>query len=134
MTPACCPGTRTGSRSRPGRNLAALFSDYKAAVLASKRPEAEACPTASTAFRTAPRSRAWLGAYTPCTRSVSRERIHSTPGQLRAFARKLGLVKGTAAPRKQSWGDFNARDRRVEAVHGCCGWRCACWGRTATSC
>jgi hypothetical protein len=38
-------------------------------------------------------------------------------GAFAGFARKNGLVKGAAVEKKQTWSDFNPRDRRVEMVH-----------------
>ena len=38
-------------------------------------------------------------------------------GEFAGFARRLRLVAGKDAPAKSTWREFNARDRRVEAVH-----------------
>jgi hypothetical protein len=38
-------------------------------------------------------------------------------GSFGRFAKKMGLVKGKAAPKKQTWSDFNPKDRRVQTIH-----------------
>jgi hypothetical protein len=38
-------------------------------------------------------------------------------GDFAAFAKRLGLVTGKAAPGKATWKEFDPKDRRVEMVH-----------------
>ncbi len=38
-------------------------------------------------------------------------------GGFAQFAKRHNLVKGQLAPRKSTWKDFDAADRRVEIVH-----------------
>jgi hypothetical protein len=99
-------------------DLHQIFASYKATVLANKDPTLEALPygydtlSDGTAInRLARRLYAAHASHWP-----NQDPFDAT-GPFAAFARRLGLVKGKAAPPKTTWGDFNKKDRRVAAVH-----------------
>ena len=99
-------------------DLAGIFREYKAAVLANKDGVREGMAygfdrlTDGTVItRLARRIYAkhqhrWVG-----------EDPFDAAGGFAAFAKKLGLVAGKAASGKATWKEFNSKDRRVEIVH-----------------
>ncbi len=99
-------------------DLHALFAAYKAAVLANKDITLEALPygydTLSDGTALNRLARRLYAAH--ATHWPNQDPFDAT-GPFAAFARRLGLVKGKSAPPKTTWGDFNKKDRRVEAVH-----------------
>jgi hypothetical protein len=99
-------------------DLQEVFAGYKAAVLANKDAAVEGLAYGFDA----------LSDGTTVTRLARRiyakhqAKFAGDPfdaqGAFAAFAKARGLVKGTVAPAKETWKDFSAKDRRVEAVHG----------------
>lgn len=99
-------------------DLAWLFREYKATVLANKDAVREGIAygfdrlTDGTAVtRLARRIYAkhqirWTG-----------QDPFDAAGDFAAFAKKLGLVAGKATSEKTTWKEFNPKDRRVEMVH-----------------
>ena len=76
------------------------------------------CLTASTAYRTGTAiNRLARRIYAAHAARWAASDPFDAHGPFAAFARRLGLVKGKAAPAKTTWGDFKRKDRRVEAVH-----------------
>jgi hypothetical protein len=102
--------------SRP--DLRSIFDNYKASVLANKIPAVEslnygygAFSDGTTVTRLARRIYAKHGA-----RWAGQDPFDAT-GPFARFAMELKLAQGTVAPKKETWGDFQATDRRVQAVH-----------------
>jgi hypothetical protein len=99
-------------------DLQPMFAAYKAAVLTNREPVGEAIPYGFDTFtdgtvvtRLARRIYAmhqadWVG-----------QDPFDAEGGFAAFAKRLGLVAGKAAPKKATWKEFNPADRRVEMVH-----------------
>lgn len=99
-------------------DLARLFGEYKAAVLANKDDVREGIAygfdmlTDGTAVtRLARRIYAKHQA-----RWVGEDPFNATGG-FAVFAKKLGLIAGKMTPAKVTWKEFNPKDRRVEMVH-----------------
>lgn len=98
-------------------DLAKLFAEYKAEVLANEGTVGEAVAYGFDR----------LSDGTSVTRLARRiyakhqERFSGDPfdaqGEFASFARRLGLVAGKSAPAKTTWKEFNPKDRRVELVH-----------------
>jgi len=99
-------------------DLHKLFAEYKAAVLGNKLRAVESLPYG---FDT-------LSDGTTITRLARRlyakHQAHfagSDPfdarGPFANFAKRLNLIAGVIVEKKQTWSDFNPRDRRVEAIH-----------------
>jgi hypothetical protein len=99
-------------------DLHQIFASYKATVLANKDTALESLPygydTLSDGTAVNRLARRLYAAH--ATHWPHQDPFAAT-GPFAAFARRLGLVKGKAAPPKTTWGDFNKQDRRVEAVH-----------------
>ncbi len=102
--------------SRP--DLQPLFADYKAAVIAQQDPVRQALPygfdilsDGTTITRLARRIYAEHHARFPEANPFAAE------GAFAIFAKRLGLVKGKASPKKATWKQFNPSDRRVKAIH-----------------
>lgn len=99
-------------------DLSELFANYKVAVLANRDERREAVPygfdrlsDGTVVTRLARRIYAkhqarWIG-----------QDPFDAAGEFAAFAKRLGLLAGKAAPKKATWREFNAQDRRVEMVH-----------------
>jgi len=99
-------------------DLARIFADYKAAVLANGDAVIEALPYGFDKFSDgtvvtrlarriyAEKQARWAGADP-----------FDANGAFAAFAKKLGLVAGKDAPGKSTWKQFHAKDRRVAMVH-----------------
>jgi hypothetical protein len=106
---------RTTLAQRP--DLRDVFRAYKQTVLANRDPQLHAMPYGFDTFSDG----------TAITRLARRlfaahqQRFTADPfdarGAFAQWAMKTGLVKGPKVEKKQSWSDFNPRDRRVEAVH-----------------
>lgn len=99
-------------------DLTRLFREYKAAVLANKDAVREKVPygfdrltDGTTITRLARRI------YAKHQMRWVEEDPFDARGGFAAFAKKLGLVAGKAAPAKATWKEFNPKDRRVEIVH-----------------
>jgi hypothetical protein len=101
-------------------DLTQLFAEYKAAVRAEKAA-AGGAEKLSYGFDC-------LSDGTTVTRLARRlyaahyERFRGTDpfdvnGPFAKFAQEQKLVQGTVAPAKETWKQFNPRDRRVEGVH-----------------
>ncbi len=99
-------------------DLHQIFASYKATVLANKDATLESLPYGYDTLSdgTAVNRLARRLYATHATRWPHQDPFAAT-GPFAAFAKRLGLVKGKAAPPKTTWGDFNKQDRRVEAVH-----------------
>jgi hypothetical protein len=99
-------------------DLHRLFADYKARVNASHDTTLEAIPYGFDAFSDGT-------ALNRLARRIFSKHHARWPGQnpfdagnsFAAFAKKLGLVKGKAAPAKAGWSEFNPHDRRIQLVH-----------------
>ncbi|MFC6645654.1 group 1 glycosyl transferase [Granulicella cerasi] len=109
--------------SRP--DLTQLFADYKAAVRAEK--------AAASAAESLPYGFDALSDGTTITRLARRiyaahqkHFVGTDPfdanGPFAKFAKQQKLVAGVVAPAKETWKDFNPRDRRVDTVHKLFGW------------
>jgi len=99
-------------------DLQPIFAAYKAAVLVNREPIAEAMPYGFDTFtdgivvtRLARRIYAMHQAH------WAGQDPFDAKGGFAAFARRLRLVAGKAAPKKATWKEFNPSDRRVELVH-----------------
>jgi len=99
-------------------DLAALFREYKAAVLANKDAVREGVAygfdrlTDGTAI-----TRLARRIYAKHQTRWAGEDPFDATGNFAAFAKKLGLVAGKAVSEKTTWREFNPKDRRVEMVH-----------------
>jgi hypothetical protein len=103
--------------SRP--DLQALFADYKAAVIANQDAAVEALPYGFDSFSDGTSvTRLARRLYAMHQARFGRENPFAADSGFAKFARSHGLVKGTVAPPKAQWKDFDPKDRRVEAVHG----------------
>jgi hypothetical protein len=99
-------------------DLQPIFAAYKAAVLANKDAALESLPygfdTLSDGTAINRLARRLYAAHAP--RWANQDPFDAN-GPFAAFAKRLGLVKGKAAPAKTTWSDFNKKDRRVAAIH-----------------
>ena len=99
-------------------DLAKLFAEYKAAVLANRDAEGEALAygfdrlTDGTAV-----TRLARRIYAKHQPRWAGEDPFNASGGFATFAKRLGLVAGKMTPAKATWKEFNPRDRRVEMVH-----------------
>jgi hypothetical protein len=116
------PGVLSNNTDRftlPERpDLAELFAEYKAAVIANRGTPLETLPygfdrlsDGTTITRLARRIFAKHEAHFAGTDPFDAQ------GPFAQFARRNGLVKGKAAPAKATWKQFSPADRRVEMVH-----------------
>jgi hypothetical protein len=102
-------------------DLERLFAEYKATVLGNKSKELESVPygfdvlSDGTAVTRLAR-RLYAAHYEQFAGSGPSDPFRAN-GAFAQWARKTKLVAGKAAPAKQTWNDFNPRDRRVEAIH-----------------
>ncbi|MDE1163215.1 MAG: group 1 glycosyl transferase [Acidobacteriaceae bacterium] len=102
-----------------------LFAEYKAAVRAAKVAvaKAEALPygfDALTDGTTVTRLARRL--YAAHQKHFVGSDPFDSNGAFAAFAKEQKLVAGVVAPAKETWKDFNPRDRRVDMVHKLLGW------------
>lgn len=109
-------------------DLMGIFSEYRATVLANRSPVAEALPygfdrlsDGTTVTRLARRLFAAHLAQFTRDGGSSPDPFHAA-GAFARFARVQGLVKGTVAPAKSTWKQFDPVDRRVKAVHRLLRW------------
>lgn len=99
-------------------DLAEIFAAYKAAVIANSGHPAESLPygfdrlSDGTALNRLARR-----IYAARQAMFAGGDPFDSKGRFALFAKEKGLVKGQVAVKKQTWGDFNPRDRRVEAIH-----------------
>jgi hypothetical protein len=99
-------------------DLARIFADYKAAVVANQSAAVESLPYGFDRFSDGT-------VVTRLARRIYAEHRARWAGQdpfdakggFAVFAKKLGLVAGKEAPGKSTWKQFNAQDRRVAMVH-----------------
>ena len=104
--------------SRP--DLAALFADYKAAVRAERANAgaAEALPYGFDALSDGTTiTRLARRMYAAHYERFAGSNPFDATGAFSMFAKEKKLVAGTLAPAKDTWKQFNPRDRRVEGVH-----------------
>ncbi len=108
--------TRFTLATRP--DLATLFADYKAAVIANQGSPAEALPYGFDSFSDGTSiTRLARRLYAVHQAHFADSNPFAATSGFAAFAKAQGLVKGTLAPAKSTWSDFSPRDRRVEGVH-----------------
>jgi hypothetical protein len=99
-------------------DLHALFSDYKKAVLSNKDAALESLPYGfDTLSDGTAINRLARRIYAAHAERWAGEDPFAATGRFAAFAKRLRLVKGKAAPAKTTWNDFKGKDKRVEAVH-----------------
>jgi hypothetical protein len=100
-------------------DLQPLFAAYKARVLANARPAVDALPygfdTLSDGTAITRLARRIYSKHREC---FTDEDPFAASGAFAAFARRMGLVAGKAAPPRVTWKDFSAVDRRVQLIHG----------------
>ncbi|MGI4828639.1 MAG: hypothetical protein ACRYFU_10690 [Janthinobacterium lividum] len=109
-------------------DLKQIFAEYKAKVLANRTPVAEALPygfdhfsDGITVTRLARRLfAAHLSRFT--NKGGNSPDPFQAAGAFARFAQTQGLVKGTVAPAKSTWKQFDPADRRVKAVHRLLRW------------
>ena len=102
--------------SRP--DLAKLFADYKAAVLAAKDARLEAIPYGFDTFSDGT-------TITRLARRLYSAHLHLFPagdpfdakGSWAMYAKGAGLLAGKAPPAKATWNEFSHTDRRVTLLH-----------------
>ncbi len=99
-------------------DLAGIFREYKAAVLANKDGVREGMAygfdrlTDGTVI-----TRLARRIYAKHQPRWAGQDPFDAEGGFSAFAKRLGLVAGKAAQGKATWKEFNPKDRRVEVVH-----------------
>jgi hypothetical protein len=99
-------------------DLGKVFADYKAAVLTNKDAKTESLPygfdrlTDGTAV-----TRLARRLYSENQQYFAGLDPFDAEGPFAKFARANGLVRGKVVEKKQTWSDFNPKDRRVEMVH-----------------
>ena len=100
-------------------DLQPIFAGYKAAVQANKDAAVEGLPYGFDAWvdgTTVTRLARRL--YAQHQARFAGSDPFDVKGPFARFAQTQRLVKGASKPSKETWSDFSARDRRVEAVHG----------------
>ena len=109
-------------------DLAVVFAAYKTAVLGHNGSSAEALPYGFDQFsdgtavtRLARRLFAAHAQHFTRAGGQSPDPFDAA-GAFARFARQHGLAKGKAAAAKSTWRQFDARDRRVRAVHRLLRW------------
>ncbi|SFS04818.1 hypothetical protein SAMN05421771_0982 [Granulicella pectinivorans] len=99
-------------------DLHRLFADYKAHVNASHDLALEAIPYGFDTFSDGTAlNRLARRIYSKHHARWTGQNPFDARGPFAAFAKKLGLVKGKAAPAKAGWSEFNPHDRRIDLVH-----------------
>ncbi len=105
-------------------DLQELFAAYRATVLGNRLPAVETLPYGFDRFSDGT-------AVTRLARRLFAAHLEyfqdgtapfEATGSFARFTRKQGLVKGTAAPQKSTWRQFDGEDRRVRAVHRVLRW------------
>jgi hypothetical protein len=99
-------------------DLRRLFAEYKTQVQANAMPEAESIAYGFDRFSDGT-------AVTRLARRIYAAHQQRFPdsdpfdarGLFARFAKRKGLIAGAVTPPKSTWREFNARDRRVRAVH-----------------
>ena len=99
-------------------DLRKAFDAYKSTVLANKKPNVESLNYGYGAFSDGTTvTRLARRIYAKHASRWAGQDPFDSNGAFARFAVDLKLVQGTVAPKKETWGDFKATDRRVEAVH-----------------
>jgi len=99
-------------------DLARIFADYKAAVVANQSAAVESLPYGFDRFSDGTVvTRLARRMYAAHRARWAGEDPFDVRAGFAAFAKKLGLVAGKDAPGKSTWKQFNAQDRRVAMVH-----------------
>ncbi len=99
-------------------DLSRIFAAYKAAVLSNRVEKTESVPygfdrmSDGTAL-----TRLARRLYAEHQARFADEEPFDARGRFARFARENRLVKGHFVEKKQTWSEFNPRDRRVEMVH-----------------
>ncbi|HZY61825.1 MAG TPA: group 1 glycosyl transferase [Edaphobacter sp.] len=99
-------------------DLAKLFAEYKAEVLARKDSVLETIAYGFDRLSDGTSiTRLARRIYAKHQARFSGQDPFDAQGEFAHFAKRLGLVAGQAAPAKATWKEFNPKDRRVEMVH-----------------
>lgn len=99
-------------------DLERLFREYKSAVLANKDTVREEIAYGFDRLSDGTMlTRLARRIYAKHQARWAGQDPFDAAGGFAAFAKRLGLVAGKAAPEKATWREFNPNDRRVEMVH-----------------